>query len=189
MSDQANVSAGKPKIGGAASRAAAGAALPTSADSTLDSAYTNLGYISEDGLKNSSDMSSESVRAWGGDVVLNTQTEKTDAFKFTLIESMNPDVLKTVYGSKKVSGTLDTGMTVSVGSGEAEESVWVVDMILKGGILKRVVIPHGTITAVEEINYSDDEPIGYGITVTAAADSNGNTHYEYFKKPSAVSEG
>ena len=96
MSTAANVSAAKPKIGGAISYAPVGTTLPTDAVTELNEAFTSLGYISEDGFKNSSSITSNKVKAWGGDVVLVVQSDSSDECSFTLIESTNPDVLKAV---------------------------------------------------------------------------------------------
>lgn len=181
MNNAGNVTAGKPKVGGAVSRAPLGTALPTDAASKLDEAFLGLGYCSEDGFKNNMSISTEKVKAWGGDVVLNTQTEKSDEFSVTLIEVMNVNVLKTVFGEKNVTGSLETGITIKINADEQEEAAWSVDMVLKGGAVKRIVVPRGKITSISEIVYSDSGAVGYAITIAASPDSEGNTHYEYIK--------
>lgn len=184
-----NVSAGKPKIGGAVYRAAANTTPPTDATSELAAAFAALGYVSEDGVSNANSRDIDNIKAWGGDTVLVVQNSKDDAFSLKLVEAMNSEVLKAVHGSANVSGSLADGMTIQVNSTEAEEGVWVIDMLLKGNICKRIVIPRGQVTEVEDVVYNDSEPIGYGITLSCLPDASGNTHYEYIQKRTSGGNG
>lgn len=174
----ANVTTGKPKVGGAIYRAPLKTALPTDATTTLNAAFKSLGYCSEDGVSKSTDRSFSSVKAWGGDTVLSMQTDYEETFTFTLIEALNEDVLKTVYGDTNVTTSGDS-ITITSNSKEIEASSWVCEMVMNGNKACRVVIPNGKITAIGEVNYRDNEAVGYEVTVTALPDENGNTNYTY----------
>lgn len=176
-----NVTTGKPKTGGAIFYAPTGSTLPTDAVTALDAAFVSLGYISEDGLSNENSPESDEINAWGGDVVYSYQTSRSDTFSFKMIEALNPDVLKVVYGDANVTGDLATGLAVKANSDDLDEHAWVVEMVLRGGVVKRVVIPNGKVTEIAEITYADNEAVGYEVTISATPDSAGNTHYEYIK--------
>lgn len=180
-----NVTTGKPKIGGAVHWAPAGTAIPKDAVTDLAEGFISLGYCSDDGLSNSSAPDTDKVKAWGGDTVMNTNNGRTDTYAFTLIEAENVDVLKRVYNENNVSGTLETGITVKVNSDDPEEGIWVIDMILRGNVAKRIVIPSGSVTDLGDISYTDGDAVGYEVTITCSPDANGNTHYEYMKKTTA----
>ena len=176
-----NVSAGKPKVGGAVYRAPKGTALPTDASSELAAVYKALGYISDDGLTNSNAPESDDIKAWGGDTVLSVQTDKPDTFGMKFIESLNTEVLKTIYGDDNVSVDADGSITIKATSTEMDEAIYVIDMIMRGGALKRIVIPIGKISDLGDIEYKDNDAVGYDTTITAMPDADGVTHYEYIK--------
>lgn len=173
-----NVGVGKPSVNGAIWRAPYGTKAPTSTSDTLAATWKCLGYISEDGLENENSKDVTTFKAWGGDPVATAQTEVTDTFKYTCIEALNAEVLKTVYGDDNVTVDSSSGMiTVSATTDEAVACAYVIDTEINGG-QKRIVIPNGKLTALDTITYKDDEVLGYGITITALAE-NGVTHTEY----------
>lgn len=175
-----NVSTGKPKVGGAIFVAPLGTTLPTDATSELSSAYVCLGYASEDGLKNTKENSTNDIKAWGGDVVYSSLTEYKDPFTITLIESGNVEVLKTVFGAGNVSVDAITGnITLSVKGELPPELVWVFDLATRNDGLRRIVIPDGGITEIGEVSYTDEDPIGYPLTITPYPDANGVYHKEF----------
>lgn len=180
-----NVSAGKPKVSGAIYRAplSSGLVLPTDATTAPGTDFKALGYVSDDGLTNTNSPDSETIKAWGGDTVLTIQTEKPDEFQLTLIEVLNKDVLATVYGSSNVTGTIETGITVNANADEPEEAAWIIDMVMRGGVLKRIVIPDGKVTEIGDIEYTDEDAVGYELTIQAMPDASGQTHYEYIQQP------
>lgn len=184
------VTSAKPKVGGSIYSAPIGTALPTDATTALNAAFKCLGYVSDDGVQNSDNRKTTDIKSWGGDIVNSVQTEKTDTFKYTLIEALNVDVLKEIYGDSNVTGDLDTGITVKSNSTELDEHVIVIEMVLRNNVLKRIVLPSAKVTDVGEIKYKDGDNVGYETTVTCFPDDNSNTHYEYIVKPkTAVSGG
>lgn len=179
----AYVSTGKPSISGGVWVAPKGTALPDDATTTLSSAFTCLGYVSEDGVENGNEMNVSEIKAWGGVIVYRPLNGFGDTFGLALIETNNVDVLETVYGSGNVSVNGNGDISVDVVAEDPTEFVWVFELALRGGIARRIVIPDGAITSREAITYNDSDAIAYGITVSAYPDSNGCTHHEYTENP------
>ena len=137
-------------------------------------------------MTNSNSPESDTVKAWGGDVVLTLMEGREDTFQFTLIEAKNIEVLKAVFGNDNVSGSLSAGIVIQNTNEDLEDCSWVIDMILRDNTVKRVVIPDGKVSEVGDVTYSDSDAIGYEITLSAMPDSNGVLHYEYIKATSAT---
>jgi hypothetical protein len=184
MPDSSNVSAGKPKVTGAIFMAPVGTTLPTDSTTALTSAFVELGYASDAGVVNSENRETETIKAWGGDTVFKPFTGKEDTFKFTLIEALNVDALKLVYGESNVSGSLATGITIKSAAEDLEYHSFVIEMVLNKAV-KRIVIPSAKVTDVGEITYADGEAIGYDTTLSCVPDTAGGTHYEYIKAVSS----
>lgn len=179
-----NVSTGKPRVTGGIYRAPVGTTLPSDATTTLSGSFTSLGYIAEGGVTKSTNLDSGEYRAWGGDIVLAYQSGKTYRFAFGMIEVLNPEVHKTIHGESNVTGTLTgtNGIKITADGKDMPEWVYVIELILRDGAVSRIVIPDGKITEVGDTVYEDSNAIVFPVTVTAQADSSGNSYYEYIKK-------
>jgi len=177
-----NVTAGKPKTSGAVFTAPVGSTLPTDAVTAINSiseAYKDLGYVSEDGLTESISITTSAIKEWGGSIVLITQDEKTATFKFELIEYLNKEVQKFANGDANVSGTLESGMKISVTDVDVDERVLVFWQILRGGIPLRIVVPRCKITAIGDIVYKGNEAVAYDLTVQAIKNDSGQYYDKY----------
>lgn len=174
-----NVSVGEPAIAGAIYRAPVGTTLPTDASTSLGSAFKTFGYISEDGLTNTNSRDTATVKDWSGSDILTLQNGKTDTFKYKMMEVKNVEVLKDVYGDDNVTGNIETGLTIKANAKELTAHSYVIDTLLSGGYLKRIVIPNGKVTEIADLVYKKTEAMGYEVTITALPDSAENTHYEY----------
>ena len=180
--DSSLATVAKPVAAGAISSGTTKTTLPTDATANLAAGFVKLGYVSEDGLTNGIDTDVENIKAWGGDTILTVRTSRTETFKFTLVQALDVDVLKEVYGQDNVSGDLATGITVKHNNTELPRRTFVIDMLMTGNAVKRIVVPAGQVTEVGDVTYVDGTAVGYETTVTCFPDAQGNTVYEYIKK-------
>ena len=178
--DANNVSFGKPKATGAVFVAPLGTTLPTSPTTTLNAAFVNLGYVSEDGLVNATETDTETVNAWGGEKVLEGQTTYAEMFTFNLLET-NEAALALYYGEENVTVDGTTGaITVKANNTRLPAVSLIFELVLTGGRIKRIVVPNAQmVDRSGEINYQDGEAITYPAQFTAYPDAQGNTHIEY----------
>jgi len=140
-----------------------GTTAPTGIDATWTGA-TDLGYVSEDGLTESTSTTMEKIRAWQNrTIVRSVVTEGETTFQLTLIQT-NEDILTEVYGLG--SGDIASGAFVSDPEVERPHKAWCFDVI-DGTNLVRKFIPDGQITEVGDIVYQNGAAIGFQITVMA----------------------
>jgi hypothetical protein len=193
MTNARNVAAGKPLATGGVLIGDLGAEAPEDARTALDSAFVAAGYVGEDGLTETTDRSTEKVKAWGGDIVKVLQTDFSVTYTFTFIETHNSTVLETVYGDDNVEVTPATGSagtlrTVKVNADTLPHKSFVFDM-RDGDSRIRIYVPDGQVTEVGEVTYSDGELIGYQVTVEAFRDSELNANALKFLDDGVTSSG
>ena len=178
-----NVVAGKPLSTGGILIAPLGTALPANTSTAPNIAFVSAGYIGEDGVTENNGRSIEKIRAWGGDTVKVTQTEHTLTYQFTFIESLNSDVLKTVYGSANVTttaATISTGtlQAIKITSDVLPHKEYIFE-IRDGDAKVRIVVPDGQITEIGETTYSDASAIAYQVTLECFPDATNVKAYKY----------
>lgn len=181
MATATNVTNAKAGLTGPIYWAPIGTALPTTPDTTLNTAFVALGFVSEDGVSNDNSPESSQTKTWGGYTVLNTQTDRPDTFKFKLLESLNADLLKVLYGENNVTVGSNGEISVKVTADDMAHGAWVIDSILQDGKKERIVIPNAAVSALGTIARKDSEPISYEVTITAVPDTDGAYHYQYVK--------
>lgn len=185
MADNKNIYAAEPLATGSCFVAPLGTAGPTDATSTLNAAYIDLGNIGEDGFTETAEKSTEDKKNFGGKLVKVLQTDYKHTFKFTLMESLNADVLKAVYGESNVTITpanASHGLQVKItkNAKKLPHKSWVIDTAdSEFGARYRNYIPDGQITEVGDVQLVHTDVIAYEVTLTAFEDASGNHVYTY----------
>lgn len=178
MATAGNVIVGKPLASGGVYAGATTATLPADANTALAVGFTNLGYVSEDGLSQTIDSDTSNIVAWGGDTVKTIRTTHDVSYTLAFIET-SAAVLGEVFGSDNV--TTATGLTtVTITSGELPRRAYVFEMS-DGNKRVRVVVPNGQITNLDDISWTDADPVSYPVTISAYPDDDGVKAYLYLE--------
>jgi hypothetical protein len=163
-------SAVKVGVTGSVWVAATSATAPTSSTAAL-TGFTELGYVSPDGVEESMDMSTTQIRAWqNGDLVREIITESTATFKFTLMETTKA-VVELFYGSTASGTGVSSKIDVNPSATGGRKS-FVINTV-DGASTIRTYIASGEVLAVEPVKSANGEVVSYGVTVTAFPNSSG----------------
>lgn len=147
-------------VSGLIGTAPLGTTAPTGTSSSLSS-FTDLGYVSEDGVTETNDISINPIKAWQNAVtVRNTVTDGSVSYQLTLIQT-DVNVVAAVYGSAVAAD----GSIIKRPTTERPHKAWVIDVI-DGTEKIRNWIPDGQITELGDVVYQNGEAIGYEITLT-----------------------
>lgn len=171
MGDAANVRVGAD---GQAYYAPTGTDLPTEWDDTLNGAFIDLGYCTEDGLTEKHTVSTQKIKNWKGATVREQVTEESYTFDIGFLED-NDDVLTVFYGGAPKDG---------VAGGQGTRGSWVFDVV-DGDEVLRFVVPDGQVTAWSDVPHKNSEAVKYGVTITAYPDEDGN----FFYRPASTDTG
>jgi hypothetical protein len=168
MTTSANVMVG---VTGGAYVAPEGTPLPTDAATALNGAFTEVGYLSEDGVSQSISEDITDLVAWqNSDVVRKIQTSHDLTYSFTMIETSDV-TLETFYGNYAAGA-------VEINATQLPRQPWVLSVV-DGDDLLRIVIPDGQITERGDLVFQNGDAVGYPITITCFPDDDGNKAYLY----------
>jgi hypothetical protein len=138
------------------------AAAPTGTASAL-TGFTDLGFISDEGLTLSRDRNTEKIKAWQNASVIRTLiTEASITYKFTLVETKK-EVIELVWGTT-VTSTAVEGNYLMIPASTGGKKSFVFD-VFDGAELERHYLAIGEVTEVGDIKYVSDDVYAYEVTV------------------------
>lgn len=138
---------------------------PTDGGSPLVGA-DDLGYVGEDGVSETRDRSTNTIRGWqNGAILREVVTEASVTYTFVMVETKK-ETVEQYYGTKVAAD----GSIVIVPSATGGRKPHVLD-IIDGDEFIRAYIASGEVTEVGDQVYQNGEPIGYEVTVRAYPDA------------------
>lgn len=159
-------------ITGALYRGQSGAAAPASASAALAN-YTDLGWISEDGVTRTHPDAGDPtvIVGWqNGEKVRVVRKPSTEnpTYSCVLLETTKASI-EAALGVTVTQTAAEGTYVLNTGTVRPRDK-WVLDVI-DGAALERHYIPQGEVVALGDVVYKNDEPIGYEITLEAHLDS------------------
>lgn len=151
-------------VTGGVYRGATTAAAPTATGSAL-TGFTELGYLGDGGVRETSDRSTTDIRAWqNGDVVRTVVTESSVTFSFEMVETTQA-TLEAYYGVTATTGAGEGSIAIRPAETGGRFS-WVFDLI-DGANATRIYVPQGEVTERGEITYENGGAVRYPVTIKA----------------------
>lgn len=167
---------------GAIFSAPLGTTVPTSAVDTLDAAFKDSGYVSEDGLSFSPEISTSDVSEWNGSLVRRIKESFNGTLSWSHLET-NEQSLKNTFGDAAVTVTAATqthGKQIAVAiSGELPAAKAWVFKLKDGNNRMLIVVPNGQVTTIEDVDFTSSDAIMWGVQLSCYPDTNGNSIYLY----------
>lgn len=176
------------KTTGAIMRAPLGTDLPESIDAampgtTLDEAFVGCGYVNEDGLSITPDMSTKDIKDWSQQVVRKIVESFTNEVAWKHLET-SKESLENYFGPDNVevlaaaNTTHGTQLKATLNKAELPRCAWIA-RIKDGKQRVLVVLPDAQVTSREAIEFKGADPTTWGVTLTTYEDENGNHAYIY----------
>lgn len=139
------------------------AAAPTSAVSVLGVSWSDLGYVSTDGVEETTEQTSTPLRAWQRNKKVRTLIEEGSIrYALTLIQT-SAETVALYYG-----GTVDPEDGSIVIDPTKERPIIALDIdVIDDDRIVRAYAPEAQVIEVGSQVYQNGEPIGYEVTIEA----------------------
>ena len=148
-------------------------ALPATAADAIAVGYTEVGYLTEDGITQSIGGSTTDIKAWQNAAVVRVlQTEHSATIKFSMQES-NPNTLELYYGNYAAGA-------VEVSGGVRPHYVIVIDVI-DGTNTVRMVAEDAQVTERGDVSYVNGAIASYPITLECFPGGDGVKIHKYYE--------
>ncbi|MEV0608129.1 hypothetical protein AB0I61_17360 [Polymorphospora rubra] len=159
-----------------------GTTAPTSPITAPGVGWVELGWLGEDGITETREVSSDPKRAWQGGVTVRT-VRANDSRRFTVIAlETNATVAGLVRpGSVPTTAAGITHTPVRAFTG-SDNRAWIIDT-RDGAVDTRKVIARGEVVEVGDVAYQGSEITAYELTIECYPDSNGVLYDEYTNDP------
>ena len=156
---------------GAVACAAVGTTLPTTATDALTSAWTDGGYVSENGVAVTPTFSTTEIRDWSRASVRTLLEDFSGEVKFAFIQT-DYDSLAGIFGEDNVTEA-GNRITIKIGARMAPAKAWCFSM-KDGETRARIILPNAQPVIDGDITFVANEPITWGVSLKCNTDANGD---------------
>jgi hypothetical protein len=148
-------------------------------------AWTEVGFISDDGVVEARDRDSDQVRAWqGGAIVRTVRASDSRRFTFTFLETNKTTMGLIRSGSTPSTATGVTTTNVKAHTG-SDLRAWIIDTN-DGAVHTRKIIQRGEVVEQGDIVYRNTEVTAYEVTVECYPASDGTLYTELTDDPAVA---
>jgi len=164
-------------VTGAIYRAPLGTALPTAVDTALNAAFVASGYINEDGIELTPELSTKDIKDWSKQVVRKLVETFTNELTWKHLES-GKESLENWFGAANLTVTPATttkGEQIKARLNKSEQPHYAWAIKLKDGPRRVLItIGDGQVTKRDKLALKGDEAMVWGVTLTTFEDTNGD---------------
>ena len=156
---------------GAVAFADAGTTLPTTASEALTSAWTDCGYVSENGVSVTPSFSTTDIKDWSRATVRTLLNEFTGEVKFAFIQTDYAS-LCAIFGANNVVQS-GSQITVKIGARMAPARAYCFSM-KDGDARARIILPNAQPVVDGDLTFVANEPITWSVSLKCSANADGD---------------